>query len=227
MSKVNIPYLSVNAREELEHAEDKYSPGLTLNAWSVQNIVYEIIYNYGLANPPNTVGFVFNDRITEDKLTSGIYLDIAYQWDPKITQKRPAVFVQRGDMGSDIKQFAQTSFAKHSESETTYSTINNMAVNVKVIAPEVGACEQLAEYIRQPLIYFQQVIQKDFGFRQFRVKSMSKPEIYVEAGNHFVVVLTISTVFDEFWMVKADHLKLKSVSRTIFDSIQSKPLTNQ
>lgn len=227
MSPIVIPYLSVQDQEKLANAKDPFSPDLVLNAWSVQNIVYELIYNYGLANPPNTVGFGFKDKITADKATSDIYLDIAYRFDPKITQKRPAVFVQRGDMSSDIKQLGQISSARYSESEITYSTINTMGIVVKVIAPEIGYVEQLAEYIRQPLIYFQQIIQRDFGFRQFRVKSMSKPEIYVEADNHFVVVLNITTVFDEFWMVKGDDLKLKTVSRVIFDSLKSKPLTNQ
>ena len=214
--------------ETLEaNSQAKEEPGLVLNAWAVQNIVYELILNYGIANPPNEVGFAFSDRILEDKTKSGVYLDIAYNWDAKVTQKRPAIFVQRSTVSCDIKEMGSITKFNEKESELTNRSINNMSVLVKCIAPDIGFVEQLSEYIRQALIYFQHIIQVDFGFRLFRVKTMSAPEIYVDAKDHFIVVLTISTVFDEHWIVKADQLKIKTVSKQIFDNILSKPLTNQ
>ena len=67
----------------------------------------------------------------------------------------------------------------------------------------------------------------EFKFRRFRLSGVSKPQIYVESSDHFIVVLSIETVFDDSVVIYKDDLKLKTVSSLIFDGTSNNPLTDQ
>lgn len=224
-SNIDLPYQST---EQLEYNTTKLESKLYLNAWTTQNIVYELITNYMLANDPAELGFTFNSRYKTNPNESGIYVDIAYNWDVARAGKRPAIFIQRDDvdikgltMGSSINQLNMI----NSEDERT--VLNNMEVIVKCIASPVGFVEQLAEYVKQPLLYYQQEIQRDFNFRKFRLTKIGRPQIYVEAKDNFAIMLGITVVFDEGWVIKGDHIKLSTVGRVIFDNVLSRPLRLQ
>lgn len=204
------------------------TPTLYLNAWSTQNIVYELVINYMLANPPETLGFNFNARYDRDRTKSGILVDIAYNWDSSIANKRPAIFIQRGDWDFKHPTMGQSiSFNNIAESEEERMSINLVPVIVKVIATPVGFAEQLAEYVRQAFIYYQKEIQRDFKFRRFRITEVSKPQKYVDATDYFAIMISIEVAFDEGWVIKGDDLKLKTVGRVIFDSVTSKLISSQ
>ena len=97
--------------------------------------------------------------------------------------------------------------------------ISKVPINVAVIASPVAQAELLADYAKQAFISFQQEIQHDFGFRRFRLTEVSKPQIYVEAKEYFVVNLSIEVVYDEGWILRRDDLKLKSAGLAIFDAL--------
>lgn len=203
-------------------------PTLNLNAWSVQNIVYELLINYMTVNLPEALGFNFLARYDKDQTKSGILVDIAYNWDAARAGKRPAIFIQRGDWDLTHPTMGQSiSLGGMKDSENEKLSINMVPIIIKVIASPIGFAEQLAEYVRQPLIYYQNEIRRDFNFRRFRVKEISKPQIYVEAKEYFVIMISIEVAFDEGWIIKGDDLKLKTIGRVIFDSITSKIISEQ
>ena len=76
-------------------------------------------------------------------------------------------------------------------------------------------------------MYHQEQIRKDFAFRRFRLNKLSAPTIYVEAKDNFMVSLDIETAYDDGWMIKLQDLKLKTVSKVIFDSITGNQLKEQ
>lgn len=211
-------------RRELD-AKAAVAPFLILNPWTVQNIVYEILTKYFTANPPETAGFTFKERYDADKTKSQIFVDLAYHWDKTIIQERPAIFVQRGQV--ELKQptfrgsLGSSNFA---ESEYAQFAMNNMQVIVKCIGTNVGFTEQLAEYAKQALLYYEQEIQRDFGLSLFRLRTTSPPEIVVESKEHFAIMHNIHVAFAEGWIIKGDDLKLKRVAKTIFDAVTKQPL---
>lgn len=215
--------------QHIEYDTNKSAtPELYLNAWSVQNIIYELVTNYMTANPPASLGFNFNATYDKDHAKSGILVDIAYNWDAARAGKRPAIFVQRGDWDFKHPTMGQSISKKNMmESEDERMSINILPITVKVIAAPIGFVEQLAEYVRQAFIYYQKEIQQDFKLRRFRLVEVSKPQIYVDAKEYFVIMISIEVAFDEGWVIKGDDLKLKTVGRAIFDSVTSKPISIQ
>lgn len=221
MSNPTIP-LTLNPEHVEVNSNLITSPTLNLNAWSIQNIVYELVTNYMVANPPDTLGFNFAARYSKDSTKSGILVDIAYNWDGAVAGKRPAIFIQRGDWDFKHPTMGQSINLRNMvESEDERFAMNILPIVIKVIASPVGFAEQLAEYVRQPILHYRKEIQRDFNLRQFKLSEVSKPQIYVEAREYFAIMISIEVAFDEGWVIKADDLKLKSVGRVIFDGITS------
>ncbi len=201
--------------------------GLVLNPWSVQNICYELIANHMLTNDPAESGLVFSQRYHRDPRRTGIFLDIALNYKDDVIQKRPAVFVGRGAAEFKYPTMNQMIGANTMESEKHKLAIVTMPIQVNVIATNVGFAEQLAEYIASPFINFAEQIRNDFYFRVFKLDSLTNPTLYLESKDHFAVGLNLSTSYDLGFTVTGDHLKLKTVSSTIFTSCTESPLTNQ
>ncbi len=207
-------------------------PTLILNGWVVQNIVYELLANYFLMIPPKDVnaGFSYQYKVDSKGVIahdSGIFLDIGFNWKQDVVGKRPAIFVHRGDEKYTFPTMGQTLHVNAKESETTKLTFTAMEITVSCIATEIGLVEQVAEYVKTPLITYQTEIQRDFRFRRFRVREKSKPSLFTETKEHFVIELALEINFDEGCIVKRDDLKLKKVSRLLFDGITNGQFINQ
>lgn len=216
-------YVAPTVREKEEQDKKK----LLLTPWVVQNICYEVIKNYMIENTPQSMGYRFKQKYTADDIESDIALDIAFNYRDMVIQKRPAIYVARGDASYSYPTINQTIQANYRESEKTKYAMLQMPVTVSVIATNVGFTEQLAEYISKPLFYLQETVRDDFCLRQFKLAGLSGPQLYLESKDHFVVNIIVHTAFDMFGLVKGDHLKLKTVSHTVFTSCAEQPLLNQ
>jgi hypothetical protein len=196
---------------------------LTLTPWTVQNICYELIANYMLANDPNEQGYVFTQKYDRDPRKTQIFLDLAYNYRDDVVQKRPAIFVGRGAAQYKYPTMNQQIGANSPESEKTKLSIVQMPVVATVVGTNVGFTEQLAEYVSFGILHFLEQIRNDFNFRVFRLEEMMGPALYLESKDHFAVSLNFTTAFDIGFVIKGDHLKLKTVSYTIFNNCASVP----
>lgn len=217
-------YITVQARELEEQKEGRK---LYLNPWNVQNIVYELIHNFMLTNDPKSMGYTFDQKYDIQKEKSQIYLDISYNWKAEMASKRPAIFISRGEATIKHPTIRAQIGSNAAESQTSKMGIVSLPISVMVCASPVGFVEQLADYVKQPFAYFDQVIQCDFKFLRFRLVSIGQPQIYVEAKDNFVVELSLQIEYNDNWIVSGDDLKLKTISTIIFDSVLKKPLEIQ
>ena len=193
---------------------------LFLNGYNVQRIVYELIKNYMMHNTPEECGVILAQRYDPDPIKSGIHLDVSYNWKASITDKVPAIYVQRGDVEVKSPTFGQSMGGDTQESEDERIVLNTMPVRVTcVAAAPVAVVENLAEYIKQPLISFKKEIKDDFRLRQFQLQKITSPAIAQESKTNFYIDLLIQTAFDESWILKKDDLKIKSIGTVIFESI--------
>ena len=199
---------------------------LRLNPWVVQNICLELIANYFLANDPQKNGYTFTQKYSTDKLKSDIFLDIANHWDAKVIGQRPAIFISRDDCRTANQIMNQFIGGNPAESEKKYMDFNYLNVGIACIATNIGFTEQLADYVKHPFKYFQEVIRNDYRFSRFRLLNVSPPQKYVEATDRFIIMLTIETMYNESWIIKGDDLKLKTASRTIFDALTGSQFVN-
>jgi hypothetical protein len=200
---------------------------MVLTPWTVQNICYEILKNYMTINPPQKEGYKFSQVYDPNELKTGISLNIAYHYNDVVIQKRPGLYVYRGEANFAFPTINQTVGLNSRESEKTRYSMVQMPINIAVVATNVGFAEQLAEYVFKIFLRYQEVIKDDFCIRQFKLVSLSQPSIYLESKDHFVVNVNILAVFDMGATIRADHLKLKTIAYTIFTNCLESPLYNQ
>ena len=197
-------------------------PILAINAWTAQNIVYELVTDYFYYNTAESLGIPLKYKYNKDKTKSDIFIDIAYNYNGKIVNQRPAIFIGRQDVQlKGLTMGHKVGATDIAESEYSKLIMNQTNVTLSVIAAPILTVELLAEYAKSAILYFQQEIQNDFKFRRFRLSQISKPQIYVESQDNFVIMINIEVVYDEGWVIKGDDLRLKTVSKTIFDSLTS------
>ena len=219
----DVGYVSPYQRET-EAQDDRV---MVLTPWTVQNICYEVLKNYMTENPPQKEGYRFAQAYDPDELKTGISLDIAYHYNDTVIQKRPGIYVSRGQTEFRFPTINQQIGGNNIESEKMRYSMLEMPINLAVVATNVGFVEQLAEYVFKIFLRYQEVIRKDFCIRQFKLASLSPPQLYLESKDHFVVNVTLQTVFDMGAVIKGDDLKLKTVSYTIFTSCVEQPLLRQ
>jgi hypothetical protein len=219
----DVAYLSPYVRE----TEEKDERIMVLTPWTVQNICYEVLKNYMTENSPQQEGYRFEQKYDPDDLITGIGLEIAYHYKDAVIQRRPGIYVSRGDTSFRFPTINQQLGGNSRESEKDRYVMLEMPINVAVVATNVGFSEQLAEYVFKIFLRYQEVIKNDFCIRQFKLVSLSQPSLYLESKDHFVVNIQLLAVFDMGAVIKGDDLKLKTVAYTIFTNCSEQPLLGQ
>lgn len=180
-----------------------------------------------LVNDPREQGFVFSQRYHRDPKKSEVFLDLAYNYKDDVVQKRPAVFVSRGEVKYEYPTFNQQIGGDSKNSQNKKLGILQMPIIVTVVGTNIGFTEQLAQYLSRAYIDYAEEIRNDFFLRKFRLEGMSTPTLYLESKEHYAVSLNLYTSFDMGFTITGDHLKLKTVSFTVFTSCAESPLLNQ
>jgi hypothetical protein len=219
----DVAYLSAYAREVEERDERE----MILTPWTVQNICYEVLKNYMTANTPQQEGYRFSQKYDPDDIKTGIGLEIAYHYKDSVIQKRPGIYVSRGEVSFQFPTLNQQIGGNVRESEKIRYAMVQMPINLAVVATNVGFVEQLAEYVFKVFLRFQEVIKNDFCIRQFKLATMTPPQIYLESKDHFVVNVQLLSAFDMGAVIRGDDLKLKTVSYAVFTSCMEQVLLNQ
>jgi hypothetical protein len=193
---------------------------LILNHYTVTRIVYEVIKLYMMNNPPESVGVKLAQKYDVDYTKSGILLDVGYNWRTKDMSKVPAIFVQRGDVSLKGMTIGEAIAGNPKTGGETRNVFSHMPVMVTCVAAEpIAVVENLAEYIKQPLLYFRRTIQADFGIRHFLLEKITAPKLLAEGKNNFFVDLVLNITFDDNWTIQRNSLILKRVGIELFDNV--------
>lgn len=207
-----ISHTSAYRREQ--DAKDERE--MVLTPWTVQNICYEVIKNYMIANPPQKQGYRFAQTYDPDDLKTGIALEIAFAYKDTVIQKRPAIYVGRGEVNYQFPTINQTMGGNSKESEKTRFGMGQMPINISIVATNVGFAEQLTDYISKVFFNYQEIIKNDFCIRQLKLVSISPPSLYLESKDHIAITIMLLVTFDLTAVIRGDDLKLKTVAYTIF-----------
>jgi hypothetical protein len=218
-----ISHTSAYRREE----DSKDEREMVLTPWTVQNICYEVIKNYMITNPPQKQGYRFSQVYDPDDLKTGIALEISFAYKDTVVQKRPAIFVGRGDVSYQFPTINQTIGGDQQESEKIRFGMAQMPIIVSIIATNVGFAEQLTDYVSNIFFRYQEVIKNDFCIRQLKLASVSSPGLYLESKDHIAISINLLATFDLNTTIKGDDLKLKTVAYTIFSNCLNGEIFNQ
>lgn len=206
------------------HNEDtcEKRPFLLLTPWTVQNIAYEVITNFFLANTPASLGFAFTQAYDADKNKTTIFVDISSNYTKSVASKRPAVFIGREDVDHRIPTLQGMIETDTQNSSSVQLMMNAMMIKVSCIGTSLGITEELASYTSQALTSFRQQIKADFRLREWKLVKTSAPQLLPEPADHHVVTLLVQTNFDNNYQVQRDDLRIKTIGREIFDGISGK-----
>lgn len=222
-NRPDVAYVSPYLRE----LEERDTKEIVLTPWTVQNICYEVIKNYMTVNPPQKEGYRFTQTYDPDDLKTGISLEIAYHYKDVVIQKRPGIYVSRGDTVFKFPTMNQVTALNPRDSGKTRFAMLDMPINLAVVATNVGFAEQLAEYVFKIFLRYQEVIRDDFCIRQFKLVALSAPELYLESKDHFVVNIQLMVTFDMGATITRDDLRLKTVAYAVYTSCAEQPLLQQ
>lgn len=189
---------------------------LVLTPWTVQNICFEVLKNYMIVSPPQSLGYRFSQKYDTDDLKSDIALEIAYNYKDVAPQKRPGIFVSRGDVNFGFPTINQAIGGNVALSEKQKLTIIQMPVIFSVVATNIGFTEQLADYVFKLFFHHQESIRTDFCLRQLKLINMTPPRLYLESKDHFMIAIQLMVMFDMTATIKKDDLLLKTFSLNIF-----------
>ena len=200
---------------------------MLMSPLAVQEIIYELVVQHFTNNDPAQQGFVWEQRYSPNPTETGITIAMGNSWKNKEASKRPSIFIFREADQIARPTILQAVSVNTKESQTGTLAIHTMRCGIACLATNAGFTEELAEFVRRHFTYYETQIRNDFKFRRFRLSSVSKPQIYVESSDHFIVVLSIETVFDDGVVIYSDDLKLKTISTTIFEGSSNNPLPAQ
>jgi hypothetical protein len=225
MSSLILPKKLIDLQEVEKDSRKKYCNALT--PFKVANIIYEITVNHLLANDPEEMGYGFKQKYNIEKEKSSIFIDISNNWKADTAQKRPAIFIARQEAKLNSSQtLGQRINSNVQESENSYITRTEMNIAVICIAGPLGFAEEFADYVRQPFMYFSQIIENEYCFHKFRLAEITTPKLFgVDARDTFSIELIISTEFDDTWTIKGDDLKLRTVIPALSEN--GIPIKNQ
>jgi len=222
----NTPDLSYVSPYDRE-TEEQDVREMVLTPWTVQNICYEVLKNYMTENSPQKEGYRFSQAYDPDDIKTGIGLEIAYHYKDAVIQRRPGIYVSRGETAFSFPTLNQQIGGNTADSEKMRYSLVQMPINLAVVATNIGFVEQLAEYVFKIFLRYQEVIKNDFCIRQFKLATLSQPSLYLESKDHFVVNVVLQSVFDMGAVIRGDDLRLKTVAYTIFTNCMEQPLLNQ
>ena len=212
-----MSYNYILSKTETKKCEDQL---LYLNAYVVTRIVYELIKIYMTNNSPESCGVILAQKYDPDYTKSDILLDIAYNWKTKEISKVPAIFVQREDMNLRSPTMGQDTHINSKTGAEKRLVINTLPITITCVAAEpIAVVENLAEYVKQPLLYFRKEVQVDYGIRQFKLDGITKPKLLAEGKNNFLIELKMTVTFDDNWKVSRNSLVLRRIGIELFDKL--------
>ena len=195
---------------------------LYLNGYIVTRIIYELIKNYMLSNTPASCGVQLAQSYNIDPTISTIFLDISYNWQSALAGKVPAIYVQRGPMTLKNQTIGLHTHVDEKTGAEHRRIFNYMPVTVScVAAAPLAVVENLAEYVRQPLLYFRKEVENDFCIRRLMVKDITPPKLEGVGKNNFSVDINMECVFDEGWVITRESLVMRRLAVILYDGIMS------
>ncbi len=223
-------FIGHTAKVDRERTQLAKAP-CSLTPFRAQAVVFDILKNHLICNQPKDLGYPMEETYNVDETKSKIFIDMSNNWKASSPQKRPAVFVYRGNAEYDkgVKLIGANSIGMNvAESEEDFITTVSMPIMLNCIYYPIGGVEIFADYIKHPFLYFQKEIQAEYCFSKFRVASISAPEQYEpDAKTSFSVKITLDVEFKDIWRIKGDHLKLKTIGLSTALYPSEKPLENQ
>jgi len=147
--------------------------------------------------------------------TTNILIESITRWDPKLTEKRPAVIVKRNDINNNrlIIDDRELGVGRDGINYFTYFVGSH---TLFCISREGAEAEKLSTEVYRELVEFGPIIRRLLEFHKLKLESIGSIFKVEEARETFAVPVTITYAFEEAWKITAKQPPIKRIDLNTF-----------
>ena len=153
-------------------------------------------------------------RWTEETSESKVFIEPTHKLNFEEVQKRPALYVSRGDFQYGIDNrvgWNDQLSTDPTTGRTEFTVLVNCVMQVIPVAKKAGEVERLAEEASEALLVFKQLVREDFGFLRFDLAAIGQLGILQEDSETFTAPIAVRTQFQEVWTIRRMTPKVKRI----------------
>jgi len=145
---------------------------------------------------------------------TNILIEVAYRWDPALTQKRPAVIIKRNAYKNirlgigDSLQFPYVD----ATGDRHFSTGWLGSHTLFCLGNSGAKAELLSSEVQRELTCFAEIIRKTLSLLRFQVLEIGAVSVLEEAQENFVVPVTVSYAYCQHWRIRPQVPRLNNIS---------------
>lgn len=143
--------------------------------------------------------------------STNILIESATRWNPRLTEKRPAIIIHRNDLSPHAKLSIANKI--HGGADLTgaehYATLVAGSHTLFCISSLGEEAEIIGGEVQRDLKQFADQIREAMQLHRFEWVGTGSPKPLEEAKQNFVVPVTFAYIYEEHWQVmeNAPHLK--------------------
>jgi hypothetical protein len=162
------------------------------------------------SNPDNIEHVEFRNKVWKrEKCDSGILIEIAPQWEPITTEKRPAVIIKRNDWTNIKRGTLSNVSGSTAEGDLRYTKFMKGSHTLFCISKKWAEAEILAAEVYRHMMHYSPVFRQYFTLMMFELVQIGQLHEIEECEEHWAVPVTVSYAWEETWILRQHAPRLK------------------
>jgi hypothetical protein len=157
--------------------------------------------------------------IWRDDMTTGILIESIHRWRGDLAEKRPAILIKRNQY-SNTRMTVGDQAGTDAQGNRQYVTWWTGSHTLFCIHASGASAEVLATEVQREITQFAPVILQTLGLFRLVVTDVGAISEIEEAKESFVIPVNVTWAYQEFWTIKHEALRLRSVGlSTLLDGV--------
>jgi hypothetical protein len=157
--------------------------------------------------------------IWRDDMTTGILIESIHRWRGDLAEKRPAILIKRNQY-SNTRMTIGDQAGTDAQGNRQYVTWWTGSHTLFCIHASGASAEVLATEVQREITQFAPVILQTLGLFRLVVTDVGAISEIEEAKESFVIPVNVTWAYQEFWTIKQEALRLRSVGlSTLLDGV--------
>ena len=169
--------------------------------------------------PENIQSRDLANYIWRDDMTTGILIESIHRWRGDLAEKRPAILIKRNQY-SNTRMTIGDQAGTDAQGNRQYVTWWTGSHTLFCIHASGASAEVLATEVQREITQFAPVILQTLGLFRLVVTDVGAISEIEEAKESFVIPVNVTWAYQEFWTIKQEALRLRSVGlNTLLDGV--------
>ena len=169
--------------------------------------------------PENIQSRDLANYIWRDDMTTGILIESIHRWRGDLAEKRPAILIKRNQY-SNTRMTVGDQAGTDEQGNRQYVTWWTGSHTLFCIHASGASAEVLATEVQREITQFAPVILQTLGLFRLVVTDVGAISEIEEAKESFVIPVNVTWAYQEFWTIKQEALRLRSVGlSTLLDGV--------